>query len=101
MLDGVKQKITRLIADFEAERAERKRLQIELEKMATRNEAYKKQILELEREIDNRKLKGAFLCFCSPRPEEKQTVPDFQADSSAFLHKYRERRCPSQQALCL
>ena len=49
MLDGVKQKITRLIADFEAERAERKRLQIELEKMATRNEGYKKQILELER----------------------------------------------------
>ena len=43
MLDGVKQKITRLIADFEA------------------NEAYKKQILELEREIDNLKLKGAFL----------------------------------------
>ena len=61
MLDGVKQKITRLIADFESERAERKRLQIELEKMATRNEAYKKQILELEREIDNLKLKGAFL----------------------------------------
>ena len=60
MLDAVKQKITRLIAAYESEKAECKRLREELEKSSTQNDAYKKQIIELERKIDNQRLAGAF-----------------------------------------
>ena len=61
MLDEVKQKITQLIAAYESEKAECKRLREELEKSSTQNDAYKKQITELERKIDNQRLAGAFL----------------------------------------
>ena len=61
MLDAVKQKITQLIAAYESERAECRRLREELEKSSTQNEIYKKQITELERKIDNQRLAGAFL----------------------------------------
>ncbi len=39
---------------------ERIRLQTELEQATARNEAYRKQIIELERQIDNLKLTEAF-----------------------------------------
>ena len=61
MLDAIKQKITQLIAAYESERAECRRLREELEKSSTQNEIYKKQITELERKIDNQRLAGAFL----------------------------------------
>ena len=61
MLDAIKQKITQLIAAYESEKAEAKRLSIELEKLSAQNEAYRKQIIELERQIDNQRLAGAFL----------------------------------------
>ena len=61
MLDAIKQKITQLIAAYESEKAETKRLSSELEKLSAQNEAYKKQIIELERQIDNQRLAGAFL----------------------------------------
>ena len=61
MLDGVRQKITRLIAAYESEKAECIRLRAELEKSTQKNNAYEKQIIELERQIDNHKLAGAFL----------------------------------------
>ena len=61
MLDAVKQKITQLIAAYETEKAECERLRAELEKSSVQNEAYKKQIIELERQIDNQRLAGAFL----------------------------------------
>ena len=61
MLDAIKQKITQLIAAYEFEKAECTRLRSELEKSSTQNEAYKKQIIELERQIDNQRLAGAFL----------------------------------------
>ena len=61
MLDAVKQQITRLIAAYESEKAECTRLRAELEKLGTQNEVYRKQIIELERKIDNQRLAGAFL----------------------------------------
>ena len=61
MLDTLRQRIGQLLALYEAERAERVRLRIELEKSQKQNETYKEQITELEREIDNLKLKGAFM----------------------------------------
>ena len=56
MLDIVKQKIGQLIAAYEAEKMERTRLQAELEQVKTQNETYRKQITDLERQIDNLKL---------------------------------------------
>lgn len=61
MLDSIKQKITQLIAAYESEKSEGVRLRQELEQVKQQNEAYAKQIIELEREIDNRKLADAFM----------------------------------------
>ena len=61
MLDSIKQKITQLIAAYESEKSECIRLRQELEQSKQQNEAYAKQIIELEREIDNKKLAGAFM----------------------------------------
>jgi len=61
MLDAIKQKIKQLIAAYETEKTECERLRTELEQMAKQNNAYKEQIIELERQIDNQKLAGAFL----------------------------------------
>ena len=44
MLDTVKQKIKQLIAAYEAEKAERIRLQSELDQVQSQNETYRKQI---------------------------------------------------------
>ena len=60
MIDKLKQRIQRLIEAYETEKAERKRLQAELEKSMSQNEAYEKQITDLERTIDNLKLADAF-----------------------------------------
>ena len=59
MLETVRQKIIRLIASYEKEKNERIRLQDELEKSRAQNETYRKQITELERQIDNLKLTEA------------------------------------------
>ncbi len=61
MLEAVKQNIKRLIAAYESEKAECERLRSALEQMAEKNKAYEKQIIELERQIDNQRLAGAFL----------------------------------------
>lgn len=60
MLESIKQDIERLIARFESERQERMRLEDALSQSKAQNEAYRKQITELEREVDNLKLTGAF-----------------------------------------
>ena len=60
MLEQVKQNIKRLIAAYEAEKMERTRLQSALDQALTQNETYRKQITELERQIDNLKLSEAF-----------------------------------------
>ena len=56
MLETVRHKITRLIAAYEKERSERIKLQEELSQSQALNETYRKQIFELERQIDNLKL---------------------------------------------
>ena len=74
MLEIVRQKITRLIAAYEKERAERMRLQGELLQSEARNETYRKQILELERQIDNLKLTEAFKGRAVNSTEAKRKV---------------------------
>ena len=73
MLDNIKQKITQLIAAYESEKAECIRLRQELEQLKQQNDAYAKQIIELEREIDNRKLAGAFMTG-SDNAESKKKI---------------------------
>ena len=60
MFDAVRQKIAQLMAAYESEKAECERLRAALEQSTAQNEAYQKQIIELERQIDNYKLAGAF-----------------------------------------
>jgi predicted nucleic acid-binding Zn-ribbon protein len=74
MLDTVKQKIKRLIAAYEAERMERIRLQDALDKAQAQNETYRKQITELERQIDNLKLAEAFKASGAGSPEAKKKI---------------------------
>ena len=74
MLDIVKQKIRQLIAAYEAEKMERIRLQAALDQVQTQNEAYRKQITELERQIDNLKLSEAFKAGGEGSPEAKKKI---------------------------
>ncbi|MBE6235614.1 MAG: hypothetical protein E7112_05200 [Bacteroidales bacterium] len=61
MLENVRKQITRLIAAYESEREQKLKLQSELDEAKAENEAYRKQIIELERQIDNQKLTDAFM----------------------------------------
>ena len=74
MLETVKQKIKQLIAAYEAEKMERIRLQAALNQVQTQNEAYRKQITELERQIDNLKLSEAFKAGGEGSPEAKKKI---------------------------
>jgi phage shock protein A len=60
MLENVRQEIERLIARYEAEKAENTRLRQELRACEETGAALKKQIMELESEIETRKLTAAF-----------------------------------------
>lgn len=73
MLDAIKQDIKRLIAAYESEKLERMRLQIELEQSRNDNETCRKQIIELERQIDNLKLTEAFKASGS-NPEARNKI---------------------------
>jgi hypothetical protein len=74
MLDTVKQGIRQLIAAYEKERMERIRLQTELDESRLQNEACKKQIIELERQIDNLKLTEAFKATSGNSPEARKKI---------------------------
>ena len=74
MLDNIKQKIGQLIAASEKERMERIRLQAALEQSQKQNEAYKMQITELERQIDNLKLTSAFMADGSNNDQAKKKI---------------------------
>ncbi len=74
MLETVKQKVIRLIALYEKEKTERIKLQDELAKSNAQNETYRKQITELERQIDNLKLTEAFKGTAANGTEAKRKV---------------------------
>jgi len=74
MLDGVKQSIRQLIAAYESEKMERTRLQAELEEARIQNETCRKQIIELERQIDNLKLTEAFKASSGNSPEARKKI---------------------------
>jgi hypothetical protein len=74
MLETVRHKITRLIAAYEKERSERIKLQEELSQSQALNETYRKQIFELERQIDNLKLTEAFKATSGNSPEARKKI---------------------------
>ena len=74
MLDTLKQPIVKLIAAYESEKSERERLAKELEAASVQNEIYKKQIIELERQIDNLKLTEAFKASSGNSPEARKKI---------------------------
>ncbi|MBO5808508.1 MAG: hypothetical protein J6R15_04080 [Bacteroidales bacterium] len=74
MLDSVKQNIKRLIAAYEAEKEQRVKLQNALDQANAQNEACRKQITELERQIDNLKLAEAFKAGSEGSPEAKKKI---------------------------
>ena len=74
MLDTLKQPIVKLIAAYETEKSERERLAKELEVASAQNETYRKQIIELERQIDNLKLTEAFKATSGNSPEARKKI---------------------------
>ena len=74
MLENVKDRIRQLIAAYESERMENKKLHTELEQARQQNEAYRKQIIELERQIDNLKLTEAFKAGSSDTAAAKKKI---------------------------
>ena len=61
MLEDIKKNIERLIALDENERRQREKLVLELERKEAEIEDCRKQIADLERQVDNLKLTEAFL----------------------------------------
>ena len=74
MIEKLRQRIQELISAYETEKQERRRLESELEKATTQNKAYKEQILELERTIDNLKLADAFKSGNADNTEARKKI---------------------------
>jgi len=74
MLEDIRKNFERLIARYESAMQERDSLREQLNKSETANEAYRKQIAELERQVDNLKLAEAFLSPCDGDSEAKQKI---------------------------
>ena len=80
MLETIKQKIAQLIAAYEAEKAERERVQALLEQAEIQNKQYREQITELNRTIDNLKLAEAFKAGPASSPEAKKKIDSLIRD---------------------
>ena len=74
MIDKLRQRIQELISVYETEKQERKRLESELDKATIQNKAYKEQITELERTIDNLKLADAFKSGNADNTEARKKI---------------------------
>lgn len=74
MLEEIKKDIEKLIALYEGERQHRLTLFNELEAKKAENEAYRKQITDLERQVDNLKLTEAFTATSGSDSEAKGKI---------------------------
>ncbi len=74
MLEDIKEDIQRLIAAYEGAKMESMALKSELEQVRMQNDDYRKQIIELERKIDNLELTDAFLGTAEYRSEAKGKI---------------------------
>ena len=74
MSETLRQSIRRLISLYETEKSERARLESELEKSQMQNETCKEQITELKKEIDNLKLKQAFMADSADNTQARKKI---------------------------
>ena len=74
MSETLRQSIRRLISLYETEKSERARLESELEKAQMQNETCKEQITELKKEIDNLKLKQAFMADSADNIQARKKI---------------------------
>ena len=74
MIEKLRQRIQELISAYETEKHERKRLTSEMEMALTQNKAYREQITELERTIDNLKLADAFKSGNTDNTEARKKI---------------------------
>jgi len=74
MLEGIKENINKLISLYENEKTERKKLQDSLAKSEVENEAFRKQIKELEDQIANLKLTRAFQASSGNNSDAKAKI---------------------------
>ena len=74
MLEDIRKNFERLIARYEAAVQERDSLREQLSKSETANEAYRKHIAELERQVENLKLAEAFLSPLEADSEAKVKI---------------------------
>ena len=74
MLENIRKDIERLVAAYEAEKEHRRNLEEELLHCREEIGVYRKQIAELDRQIDNFKLKSAFLASSGSDDEAKDRI---------------------------
>jgi phage shock protein A len=74
MSETLRQRIRQLIALYETEKSERLRLDEELKKTKEQHETCKEQITELKREIDNLKLKQAFMADSADNTQARKKI---------------------------
>ncbi|MCI1640582.1 MAG: hypothetical protein LKI42_04830 [Bacteroidales bacterium] len=74
MLEDIREDIKKLISLYENEKAECTKLRDFLEKEKAENETYRKQITELEQQIDNLKLTEAFMAPAGSDSEARDKI---------------------------
>lgn len=74
MFEDIRTDIMRLVAAYEGKKMENNALQSELEQIKSQNDNYRKQIIELERQIDNLKLTDAFLTAAGDNGKAKEKI---------------------------
>lgn len=74
MLEDLHKNFERLIALYEGAREESSSLRARVEELESANETYRKQIAELERQVDNLKLAEAFLAPAGGASDARQKV---------------------------
>lgn len=74
MLEQIRSNFERIIALYETEKQRADMLSAQLQSAQASNEAYKKHITELERQIDDLKLAEAFLATGDSHTEAKERI---------------------------
>lgn len=74
MLEEIKQRFEKLVARYEAVKAENDKLRLALDASTAGNESYRKQINELRQEIETLKLTTAFSASGADNAPAKQKI---------------------------
>ena len=74
MLEDIRKNIEKLIALYEAAKAENDSLRANLDKAVAERDAFRKQITELENQIDTLKLEEAFMAPAGSDSAAKQKI---------------------------